>query len=57
MFLKKLKHRDLLGIPQTRLETDESDFFFFFFNLWKDRKLYSKFEKASVFWRKSCSKK
>ena len=31
MFLKKLKHRDLLGIPQTWLETDESDFFFFYF--------------------------
>lgn len=53
MFLKKLKHRDLLGIPQTQLETDES----YFFYLWKDRKLYSKFEKASVFWRKSYYKK
>lgn len=28
MFLKKLKHRDLLGIPQTQLETDESYFFY-----------------------------
>ena len=38
MFLKKLKHRDLLGIPQSRLETDESFLFYFYFYLFIYRK-------------------